>query len=100
MTDVEKAKKILSATKDADTLKDLLHKGNFLKADSKIEKIATNIDYADTIFASRAKHNIPYGNMSFGSLSFTQQRNVVIMLLEAVEATLIKLSLPNDKEEK
>lgn len=100
MTDAERTKKILSATKDAATLKDLLAKGNFLKADSKIEKIATNIDYADTIFASRAKHRIPYGNMPFGSLSFTQQRNVVIMLLEAVEDTIVKLSLPNDKEEK
>lgn len=100
MTDAERAKKLLSATEDANTLKVLLNKGNFLKADSKIEKIATNMDYADTIFASRVKHKIPYGNMSFGSLSFTQQRNVIIMLLEAVEATIIKLSLPNDKEEK
>ena len=38
--------------------------------------------------------------MPFGSLSYTQQRNVIIMLLEAVEATLIKLNLTDDKENK
>lgn len=96
MTNAERAKKILSSTKDADALNDLLNKGNFLKADSKIEKIATNTDYAEAILASRIKHKIPYGNMPFGSLSFTQQRNVVIMLIEAVEATIIKLSLSNN----
>lgn len=100
MTDAEKAKKLISAKEDRDTLKSLLDSGKFLKAESKITKIATNIDYADTVFLSRAKHKIPYGNMPFGSLSYTQQRNVIIMLLEAVEATLTKLSLTNDKEEK
>lgn len=100
MTETERVEKIISATKDINILESLLKSGKFLKAENTITKIVTNIDYADTVFLSRAKHNIPYGNTSFGSLSYTQQRNVIIMLLEAVEATLIKLSLPNDKEDK
>ena len=42
---------------------------------------------------------VRYGNMPFGSLSFTQQRNVFIMLIEAVEATIIKLSLSSNNDE-
>ncbi|MCM1546592.1 MAG: hypothetical protein NC033_06110 [Clostridiales bacterium] len=101
MTSAEKAKKILSAEKDISTLNNILVNGYFQKAENTITKIANNFDYAKAIFASRVKHKIPYGNVPFGSLKFIQQRKFVVMLLEAVQATLTELELTptNDKEE-
>lgn len=45
---------------------------------------------------------MPFGNLPFGSLKFIQQRNAILMLLDAVKATLSELELTptNDKEEK
>lgn len=102
MTSAEKAKKILSAEKDISTLNNILESGNFQKAENAITKILYNLDYAKAITVSRVKHNVPFGNLPFGSLKFIQQRNAILMLLDAVKATLSELELTptNDKEEK
>ncbi|MCM1306861.1 MAG: hypothetical protein NC037_04710 [Bacteroides sp.] len=102
MISIEKTNKILNAKNDIIKLNNILENGNFQKSENSIAKILNNFDYAKAIIASRAKHKIPYGNVPFGSLTFMQQRKVVLMLLEAVYATIteLELTLSIDKDEK
>lgn len=102
MTFEEKAKKIKSAKYDIDTLNGLLDKFDSQKANKTVLKLTLNTDYAEAILLNRKKHNVPFGDKSFGSLSYMEKRQVLNMLLDAVTDTLhaIELTPTNDKEEK
>lgn len=69
------------------------------KSRNTVDKIRSNTDYAEAIFMSKLKHNIPYDNITFSMLPYIQQRNVIVMLIEAIETTIIKFSLVDSKKE-
>ena len=101
MTEPEKAKKLLSAQHDIDTLQSLLdHKKPLSKAESTIYQIMETPDYATFIAASRIKYNLPGGNCPFGNLSYVQQRNAVFMLKDAINAYQTDLATKKTKNEK
>ena len=102
MTLEDKLKKIKSAKDDIDTLNELLNNFDLQKANSTVLKLTLNTDYAEAIMLNRKKHNLPFGNKSFGSLNYIEKRKVLTMLLDAVTDTLhaIELTPTNDKEEK
>lgn len=102
MTLKEKLQKIKSAKDDMVTLNDLLDNFDLQKANSTVLKITLNTDYAEAILINRQKHNLPFGNKSFGSLSYMEKRKVLNMFLDAVTDTLhaLEATPTNDKEEK
>ena len=100
MTDEEKVIKTASAKHDIDTLQSLLdHKSPLYNAGSTISKIMATPDYKEFVLLSRAKYKIPLGTTPFGSLQYQQQRQIVIMLKEAVSAYLADLELKPTRNE-
>lgn len=94
MTEQEKTIKFLSAQHDIETLQTLLdHKKPLYNAEPTVSKIMTTPDYTDFIALSRIKYKIPLGTQSFGSLKYQQQRNIIIMLKDAVCAFQADLAI-------
>ena len=94
MTIEEKTYKIATALKDLTTLNSLLDAGVHLYNEGKtIQKIMTTPDYKESIIASRALHKISLGTTPFGSLKYWQQRKIVNMLIDAVDAYLSDLQI-------
>ena len=99
MTNQEKANKTASAQHDIDTLQSLLHKSNLNNEGLTIQKIMATPDYKDFMIISRAKHRILLGKTPFGNLQYQLQRQIVIMLIEAVSAYLADLAVKPTKDE-
>lgn len=97
MTANEKLEKIKTAQDDLKTLQDLLDNFDLHKADTTVNKLSFNPDYAKSIIKNRIKHNLPVGNKNFASLTFIDKIKVIKMYIDAVSDSLKEIALtPTD----
>lgn len=99
MTADEKLKKIKAAQDDLNTLQELLDNFDLHKANTMVNKLSSNPDYAKSIIKNRIKHNLPTGNKSFASLAFVDKVRVIKMYIDAVSDSLKEIALtPTDSD--
>lgn len=100
MTEQEKSEKVAKASEDIKALENLLDRFDLQKANSTVNKIMQNKDYAAAIAASRIANKVPVGKLPFGSLEFPEKIRVLKMLLAAVKTALTDLLVTPTKNNK